>query len=149
MSILNVTSIDSLEALKNTMIQYREQSSAIVQGFASELSERIAYLESLESYFTERVRRAEEALRSCEISRSFDPPNHKRSCASQAAALASTQAKYNRYLAIMAQVRQAHLAYKESERKHTSSMHYVSSSSIPKFEAIIDDVKVYYRDIIN
>jgi|GEM_PF-6012755 len=147
MSILHVISVASLEALNNALSRYREQSHATVQGFSSALSSRIARLESLESHFVEKINRAKAALHSCEIARNSDPPQRRRSCSSEASALASAQAKYSRYKSIMSNVRQARSTYNASEGNYVnSSLNFISSSTVPKFTTLIRDMRIYLED---
>ena len=148
MSELSVTSIASLETLRSAMGQYQEQSLATMQGFATVLSQKVTYLESLENSFVERVRRAESALHSCEIARASDPPEDTRSCSSQEAALARAEANYARYKSIMAQVRQARSKYDASEGDHKRNLQHIASSTLPKFTEIINDMRTYRQDLI-
>jgi len=140
MSILNVNSIASLESLKGAMGGYSGQSLALVQGFASILSSKIERLEQMERYFADRVRQTEAALRYCRIAQASDP---MRSCAWEASEAARAEANYRRYQTIMTRVRQAQSEYQAAGSNYERSLEQISSSTIPKMTAIINDMKAY------
>jgi len=146
MSVISVNDISSLEVLNNALKQFYEQGLATVQGFASTLYKKIEYFESKESILLEKVRIAESALDSCYIARANDPPEYKRSCYSQEEALERAIANYNRYQTIMSQVMQTQSEYYASTETYNQSLHNLSSSSIPKLNAVITDMRKYYND---
>lgn len=148
MSIIRVNSIASVEDLKNAMGQYREQSLAVVQDFASALSEKIEYMESLDSYFAERVQIAENEYLSCEIGRASDPPEFQRSCDVQKAAFEKSKADYSNYRIMIERVRQARLEYNAMADNHKRSLQFISTSTLPKFTSIINDMKTYQTNTL-
>ena len=146
MSVIHTNSIASLEALNNALCRYREQSLAIVQGFATELSNRVSRLENIGDRLWNMVQIAEENLRSCKIGRYYDPPEFRRSCYSQEVALDRAQNKYDRYQTIIQRLRQAQSQYGGAENQYHNALSNLSSSTVPKFTALIRSMKTYLED---
>lgn len=144
MAIIRVTTIASIDALNRALSMYREQSLVTVQGFASMLFNKVAHLESLESYFAEQVHRAEAALRSCEFSRSMDAPGQKRSCTFEASRLANARSKYSHYKSIMVHVKQAASEYKVNEGGYSHSLNEIASTTVPILSNFIVLLHQYY-----
>lgn len=146
MALSYVNSIASLDALKSALTNYSGQSLAAVQGFASVLSNKIQHLESLERHFVRRVEETYAAWNQCEIARSYDPPEFRRSCHWQESAYRQAEANLNRYRSIMARVHSTQSNYSASASRYTNSLHNITSSTNPKFSTLITELRNYYND---
>lgn len=143
MSRADVNEIGILESLSQALPQYCERGISVSQGFGSILRQKIDYFSAFEPKFRAKVEAAEAALRSCEISRASDPPESKRSCASQASALAHAQALYSRYKAAMNSMANAYSSFKGSESRYFSSLNEIKTNVVPELNRLIQHLQEY------
>lgn len=137
-----VDSIPALHSFYNRLSAFVSSSAQSAMRFNHSLLDRIARLEAIGERLEAEVEKAQCALRSCEIARAGDPPDSKRSCGSQEAALARAEKKYNKYLI---HIQQIYVASEELKQSYSSfqSRHSSLQSSLPALLSAITALSRY------
>jgi hypothetical protein len=144
MSMLNVNSIPSLEALNRELTQYQTASDGPFHRYALIFREKVELLAQLDSHFQEKISQAEAALNSCEMSRSGAAlAGVEISCAAQEEDLRRAQANYSAYQSAMSQLCGAQANYESAASRYESNLNNISASIAPNFLGLIAKMHTY------
>lgn len=142
-TISTVVSIASIENLLIEMQGYTTHSTFSVEEYGSILASKCDRLESYRKIFQDRVSKAQKALDRCELSRSSDPEDDKRSCAAEESALAKASADYAKYDCCMRQLYAALTEYRKSESQFFSEIDVLKSKAVPSLSSKLNLLKTY------
>jgi hypothetical protein len=154
MSVLDVTSIASLEALNSGLSQYQAASGDTVRRFAPIFEEKLQKLEQLEPHFIDKVNQAADylnyassALYACQSNPERTSCFSERSMVNEARALLE-RARNNlaTYHSVMSQLRDAFGSYQNAASRYAGNLQNIQSSVVPNFASLIGKIKTYFSD---
>jgi hypothetical protein len=149
MAHTHITNIASLEALNSALSQYRTASGEPFRRFAPIFSEKLEALAKLETHFIKEVENARYSLRDCEIARSYDPPQNRRSCWAYSAALERAESNLATYRSLISKLRGVSGEYQTAANRYADNLQNILSSIVPNFSSLIGEMKAYSLDDSN
>jgi hypothetical protein len=157
MSVLNVNSIASLEALNGALSQYRTASGEPFRRFAPIFGKKMELLEQLETHFVERVEQAahevsyaQRAYSACMGDPNRTSCSYERSALHHAEAqLEQAQANLANYRSQISRLRSSLASYNSAAGRYENNLHNISSSIVPNFSSLIGEMKAYSYDDSN
>jgi hypothetical protein len=157
MSVLNVNSIASVEALNGALGQYRAASGEPFRRFAPVFEKKLELLEQLEAHFVERVEQAAHEVSYAQraYSACLGDPN-RTSCSYERSALHHAEAQLEQAQANLASYRSqisrlkgSLASYNSAAGRYENNLHNISSSIVPNFSSLIGEMKAYSYDDSN
>jgi hypothetical protein len=154
MSVLDVNSIASLEALNSALSQYRTASDGPFRRFAPIFAEKLELLATLEAHFIKKVEQAETQLEYAQRAYFACMNNPDRiSCSSEASMVRQAQAMLERaienletYRSLMSRMQGVSDSYHSAANRYAGNLQNISSSIVPNFSSLIGKMKAYASD---